>query len=178
LDKLEEDDRESEISKLERFISISKSIEAKNKEMQHLENKDEKYYLKQRRLMYADLVERAIHFIKLKSEIKEGKTQQKMNKREFLNETYDLLLKNHKDAVVKYFNVVEVKGDKECPKLLRYEFYRLAKEINPFTFERDEKPRAPTWIATKNSPESFNYKTHNKFANAYKKNKNVLLGDP
>lgn len=36
LDKLDEDDRESEISKLERFISISKSIESKNKEMKHL----------------------------------------------------------------------------------------------------------------------------------------------
>lgn len=45
-----------------------------------------------------------------------------MNKREFLNETYQLLLKGHKDAVKKYFNVVEgkAKGENECPKLLRY----------------------------------------------------------
>lgn len=29
-------------------------------------------------------------------------------------------MKEHKDAVCKYFNVVEVKGDNNCPSLLRY----------------------------------------------------------
>ena len=72
--------------------------------------------------MYVDLVERVIYFEKLNSQIREGKSQEKMNKREFLNETYQLLLKGHKDAVKKYFNVVEgkAKGENECPKLLRY----------------------------------------------------------
>lgn len=33
--------------------------------MNAIENKNDKYYIKERKLMYADLVERAIHFIKL-----------------------------------------------------------------------------------------------------------------
>lgn len=43
---MDEEDRESEISKLERFISISQTIESKNKEMKSLENKDQKYFIK------------------------------------------------------------------------------------------------------------------------------------
>lgn len=46
LENMDEDDRESEISKLERFISISQTIESKNKEMKNLENKDQKYFIK------------------------------------------------------------------------------------------------------------------------------------
>lgn len=38
--------------------------------MKNLENKDEKYFLKERRLMYADLVERAIHYTRLKKDLK------------------------------------------------------------------------------------------------------------
>jgi trehalose/maltose hydrolase-like predicted phosphorylase len=68
---------------------------------------------------------------------KVGKSEMKTTARDFLNETFALLFKDHKEAVNKYFNVVEVKGDKNCPSLLRYEFYRLLKEINPLTFERD-----------------------------------------
>ncbi len=44
----------------------------------------------------------------------------KVSTRDFLNETFALLSKNHKEAVNKYFNVVEVKGDKNCPSLLKY----------------------------------------------------------
>ena len=92
-----------------------------------------------------------------------------------MKQTFAILLKSHKDAVLKYFNYVQVKGDDECPALLRYEFYRLLKEINPITCERDDKPKVANWVATKNNPDSFNYKTFNKFANVYKKDKNRLL---
>ena len=60
LNQLYESDREEELEKLERFINISKQIDAKNAQVKILETKDEKYYLKERKLMYADLVERAI----------------------------------------------------------------------------------------------------------------------
>lgn len=145
-----------------------------------MENKDEKYFRGQRRLMYADLVERVTLFKRKEKEMREGAGDGKFNRREFMNETYALLLKSHAEAVKRYFNVVEVKakGDEECPKLLRYEFYRIAKEINPLNFERDANPKAPNWVPTKKSPESFNYKTHNKFANVYKKNRNKIVSDP
>lgn len=70
--------------------------------------------------MYADLVERAIEFEKMKHDAKIGKSEMKITTRDFLNETFALLSKNHKEAVNKYFNVVEVKGDKNCPSLLKY----------------------------------------------------------
>lgn len=114
----------------------------------------------------------------MKHNAKVGKSEMKIATRDFLNETFAQLSKNHKEAVNKYFNVVEVKGDKNCPSLLKYEFYRLLKEINPLTFERDEKPRAPTWVGTRKNPDSFNYKTFNKYANTYKKDRNRLIGDP
>lgn len=36
-----------------------------------------------------------------------GKSSEKLNRRDFLNETYALFMKNHKEAVKKYFNAVE-----------------------------------------------------------------------
>lgn len=91
------------------------------------------------------------------------------------------MMKNHKDATIKYFNVVEVKNsieDKQCPKLLRYEFYRLCKEINPQNYEHDERPRAPNWVPTKNNPDKMNYKSFNSWAKEYKKDKNIQPADP
>ena len=44
------------------------------------------------------------------------------------------MMKNHKEAVKKYFSAVDFGNEienKQCPKLLKYEFYRLCKEINP-----------------------------------------------
>ena len=96
--------------------------------------------------------------------------------RGYLNKLYEDLLKDHKEYIKSQYHPVE--GEKDIPKLLKYEFFRIVKEINLFEKERDHNPKSHAWIPSKRCPESFNYKTFNQYADLYKKDKNKIIAKP
>ena len=63
--------------------------------------------------MSIDLLERVKLFVRKDFEVRTGKSEEKLNKRQFLNETFAMMMKNHKGACIKYFNVMEVKNQME-----------------------------------------------------------------
>jgi hypothetical protein len=77
---------------------------------------------------------------------------EEINLRKYLNDLFEQAVKDEKysEFVKKHFHVVQ--GDKECPKLLKYAFFRLQKDINPINLEKDQVAKCHAWIPTKNGP--------------------------
>ena len=107
------------------------------------------------------------------------KKNDKFQLRKYLNDFFEQMYKEHKELVRDNFHVVEnEKGqplEKECPKLLKYEFFRRVREINPIILEKNAHVKSHAWVPPKNTPAQFNYKTYNQFAEAYTKNKNIIV---
>ena len=97
--------------------------------------------------------------------------------REYLNKLFQEVYKEHKEYVKKHYHVVE--GDKECPKLLKYEFFRFVKEINPLLLERETSIKSHVWVPTTGSgSQKLNYKSFNAYADYYSKDKNIIRAEP
>jgi hypothetical protein len=74
LNGLEEDDRDSEIDNLRRYVDTARQLAKRKEGLLNLEPKDQKFFNNERKLMYIDLLERVKLFVRRDFEMRTGKT--------------------------------------------------------------------------------------------------------
>ena len=90
----------------------------------------------------------------------------KEQRSDFLAKFYDKALEFHRHYVETHFPVFEHnnKGKVVYSPLLKYEFYKMVKDINPYTLEKDQHLKNSAWTP---AGKSDGLKTFNRLSTAY-----------
>lgn len=152
--------------------------EAKSKfenQNKHIEDNPEQE-AKHKRKFYWFLESKAKEYVK--SYLSEGANATTESRRTALLAVFEAAKSQHPVYLEKNFPVVESEAHHACPPLFKHEFFRIVREINPYTVQKQSKPKSHIWAPTSTKTDSFNPSTFNKVVKTYSKNKCVLKEEP